>query len=79
MSSITLTATIRAGQITLTNNERADVFPIGVIAEGTLMWHSKSEQWIIGDGDADRSADEVGGCSEGPEVVDLVRRVYWTC
>ena len=26
-----------------------------------------------------RTATEVGGCSDGPEVVDLKKRIYWTC
>ena len=24
-------------------------------------------------------AEAVGGCSDGPEVVDLEKRIYWTC
>ena len=27
----------------------------------------------------DAGADEVGGCSDGPTVIDLVARIYWTC
>ena len=54
-------------------------FSRGVIAEGELTWHARSRQWIIGVESADKDADEVGGCSDGPEVVDLVARVYWTC
>lgn len=79
MHSIDLVATIKGNHITLTNNDRSDVFPIGVIAEGTIMWHSKSRQWIIGDSTSDSDANEIGSCSEGPEVVDLQQRVYWTC
>lgn len=28
---------------------------------------------------SDADAPQVGGCSEGPDVVDLVRKIYWTC
>ena len=60
-------------------NTKADGFPIGVIAKGTLMWHAKYKAWIIGNSDSDRYAKDVGGCSEGPEEVDLRHRIYWTC
>ena len=74
-----LAAQIRGRHIVLINNDRADVFPAGLIAEGTLMWHAASGQWIIGTAPADADATEVGGCSDGPDVIDLQSRVYWTC
>ncbi len=43
------------------------------------MWHEQSQQWIIGNKATDTKITDVGGCSEGPEVVDLKQRVYWTC
>jgi hypothetical protein len=79
MASIELTAQIRGRHIVLVNNDGTDIFPRGVIEEGILMWHSSSAQWIIGTNPADTEAPEVGGCSEGPAVVDLQRRIYWTC
>ena len=77
--SIKVDVQIRGRHIVLTNNDKSDVFPAGVIAEGTLMWHTASGQWIIGTESTDVDAREVGGCSDGPEVVDLERKVYWTC
>ena len=56
-----------------------DVYPAGLIEEGTLMWHASSQQWIIGQTDADRHASDIGGCSSGPPVVDLVKLEYWDC
>ncbi|HEY0682600.1 MAG TPA: hypothetical protein VGD45_09725 [Steroidobacter sp.] len=79
MPSIELTAQIRGHHIRLINYSQSAVFPIGVIDEGDLLWHASSEQWIIGETAADASASEVGGCSDGPTVVDLERRIYWTC
>lgn len=79
MPSVALVATIKKGHITLTNSQPSDVFPSGIIAEGTLMWHARTRQWIIGDDQSDKDASEVGGCSAGPEVVDLQNRIYWTC
>ena len=77
--SLSVDVTIRGSHIVVVNPRASDAFPAGVLAEGELMWHAGSGQWIIGQGDRDRSAVDVGGCSDGPEVVDLVGRVYWTC
>jgi hypothetical protein len=79
MPSFWLKATLRGKRIVLRNPKAAGPFPAGVLAEGELMWHPASRQWIIGTDRADSSARDVGGCSDGPEVVDLVRRIYWTC
>ena len=77
--SIELSAQIRGRHIVLINNNRTDVFPKGVIEEGTLMWHAGSGQWIIVTDPDDADALNVGACSDGPSVVDLQRRIYWTC
>jgi hypothetical protein len=77
--SISLVAKIHGHHIQLFNETASQVFPKGVIAEGTLVWHVKTRQWIIAEVDADRRAKDVGGCSDGPEVVDLQQKIYWTC
>jgi len=74
-----LVAQINEFHIVLINESNSAIFPQGPIAEGTLMWHAASGQWIIGHSDSDRHAQSVGGCSDGPEVVDLVQKIYWTC
>lgn len=63
----------------IVNPTRSDPFPADVIAEGLLMWHSASQQWIIGHEASEKTAQDMGGCSEGPEIVDLVNKTYWTC
>jgi hypothetical protein len=50
-----------------------------VLAEGELAWHAAAKRWIIVVEPGDATAEEVGGCSDGPETVDLVTREYWTC
>jgi hypothetical protein len=79
IKSISLTAKISGTEIVLINKRRSDVFPKGVVAQGTLMWHSGSRQWIIGQEASDQWAQDVGGCSDGPEVIDLQNKIYWTC
>jgi len=79
IKSITLIVKIVGKHIMVINNDHDDVFPMGVLEEGTLMWHSESSQWIIGQNPSDANAPEVGGCSGGPTVIDLEKRIYWTC
>jgi hypothetical protein len=74
-----LKATIDGRHIELVNEGDSTVFPRGVVANGTLSWHARSRQWIIAVDPADKDAGEVGGCSEGPQVVDLAARIYWAC
>ena len=62
--------------ITIINTKQSTTFPLGVIDEGTLTWHAKSKQWIIGDG-TDDSTEDVGACTGGPPVIDLRHRIYW--
>jgi len=73
-----MTVQIRGRHIVVIN-DTAGTFPVGVIDEGTLMWHAPSGQWIIGTEAEDADAPDVGGCSDGPSVIDLQRRIYWTC
>jgi len=55
-------------------------FPLGsIVDEGTIIWHSATGQWIVGNKESDGDAAEVGGCSEGPAVIDFVGNVYWWC
>ena len=77
--SVALTAVVDGAHIVLTNQSDSPALPKGVVAEGMLLWHPASGQWIIGNSPADAAAKEVGGCSDGPEVVDLANHIYWTC
>lgn len=77
--SIPLNVTVRDSHIVVVNPNASEPFPAGVLAEGELMWHAASKQWLIGREASDKSAQDVGGCSEGPEVIDLASKIYWTC
>jgi hypothetical protein len=50
-----------------------------ILDEGIIMMHTKTGAWIIGHSIKDKDAKEVGGCSEGPSVIDFKRRKFWTC
>jgi hypothetical protein len=70
---------IRGYHITVVNPKPHGAIRAGVLDDATLMWHVKSRQWIIGYSDADRDAPDVGGCSDGPNVIDFKTRIIWTC
>ena len=74
-----LDAEVRGRYIRLTAKPNSSIFPAGLVDEGTLLWHAASKQWIIGHEDADAKAEEVGGCTNGPLVVDLERKILWMC
>src|SRR5258705_9304572 len=41
-----------------------------IIDTGIIMKH-KSGKWIIGHSIEDKNAEEIGGCSDGPRVIDF--------
>lgn len=66
-------------RIVVTNPKSHGSIPAGIVEKATLMWHSKSHQWILGHRDVDHEAPEVGGCSGGPNVIDFRTRIIWSC
>jgi hypothetical protein len=66
-------------EVTITNPKAYGPIPKGKIESATLMWHAKSQQWILGHSQTDCDAEEVGGCTGGPHVVDFKSRTIWTC
>lgn len=50
-----------------------------VLEAGVLMKHKRTGKWIIGHRAEDVNAKEIGGCGEGPTIIDLRRRIFWTC
>ena len=81
MESVQLNVLIQGNSIRIENNDamKDSLFPLGLIDEGELYWHASSGQWIIVTDDSDKEAVDVGGCSDGPYVVDLIEQEYWTC
>jgi hypothetical protein len=50
-----------------------------LIEAGRLMYHQKSGKWIIGHNKEAKKAKVVGGCEEGPTVIDLKKKIVWLC
>jgi hypothetical protein len=70
---------IAGTRVQVINPRQQGAAPVGRIADGELMWHARSGQWILGHAESDKLAPEVGGCDAGPFVVDFAKREVWTC
>jgi hypothetical protein len=79
MPSVDMLVRFGEGRIVVTNTTPGTSFPLGVVAEGQLRWNGNVGRWIIARTPADVEATKVGACSGGPHVVDLEKRIYWTC
>ena len=78
LESITFDVEIDGLKVTVTNNNQEGTWPKGVVEEGRLFLHS-SNKWLIVHNKSDEQAEEVGGCTDGPTVIDLEKKIYWTC
>lgn len=50
-----------------------------VIDSGIIMKHKPTGKWIIGRRPAAAHAKEVGGCSDGPAVIDFKKKQFHLC
>jgi hypothetical protein len=49
-----------------------------IIDEGIMMVH-KTGKWIVAHSVNDKEAKEIGGCSNGPLVIDFKKKLVWIC
>jgi hypothetical protein len=49
-----------------------------VIEQGWVIKH-KTGNWIIFNQSYQIKSEEVGGCSDGPTIIDFKNKKYWTC
>lgn len=50
-----------------------------IIEEGKIIKHKPTGHWIIAIKPEDEFAEKVGGCSDGPRVIDFKNKKWWTC
>ena len=50
-----------------------------ILDQGIIMKHTRTGKWIIGHRPADKNAKEIGGCSEGPAIIEFSKKLFWTC
>ena len=53
----------------------------GMVLDKGILYKHKSGQWIITTQNIpdDINTSEVGGCSDGPSVIDFKNKIYWMC
>ncbi|MBK7764313.1 MAG: hypothetical protein IPI46_13370 [Bacteroidetes bacterium] len=49
-----------------------------ILDQGIIMKH-KTGVWIIAKNQSDTQLDEIGGCSDGPTIIDFKNKKYWMC
>jgi hypothetical protein len=74
-----LKVTIRGDSIYVDEVGERTTLSSRFVVSGLLLWHIPTGQWIIGEKPEDASADEVGGCSDGPLVIDPRFFQVWSC
>ena len=77
----TCTVQIKGDSIKIINNGTGNLTSKkgDIIDEGILMKHTKTGKRIIGHSAKDKNAKEIGGCSEGPSVIDFNQKKFWSC
>jgi hypothetical protein len=49
-----------------------------IIDSGIIVKH-KTGKWIIAQSANDKYAKEIGGCTDGPRIIDFKRKKLWLC
>lgn len=49
-----------------------------ILDEGMILKHT-SGVWIITTDKTDVDAEEVGGCTDGPNTIDFIEAKFWMC
>ncbi|MET0637948.1 MAG: hypothetical protein ABWZ25_18090 [Chitinophagaceae bacterium] len=62
---------IHDGSVTGTRGEIMDA--------GVIMKHKRTGKWIIGHSRKDIFAKEIGGCGEGPNIIDFKKKTWSSC
>lgn len=50
-----------------------------ILEQGILMKHVSTGKWIIANDPQDIYALEIGGCTGGPTIIDLIDKQVWFC
>ena len=75
----TVTVVISGDSVKIINNGGLSGKKGDVIEYGKIVKHKTTGQWIIATKPEDEFANEVGGCSDGPRVIDFKNKKWLTC
>lgn len=74
-----VTVLINNNQIKIINNGILSGKKGEIIEEGIIVKHKKSGEWIIAHNEKDALAKEIGGCSDGPLVINFKKMILFLC
>ena len=76
----TCTVIIKGDSIRIVHNGKGNLTGKkgDILDKGIIMKH-KSGKWIIAHSLKDKDAKDIGGCSDGPSVIDFIRKRFWLC
>lgn len=75
----TCTVVIKNDSVKIVNNGSVSGKKGDILIEGIIMQHKKTGKWIIGHTKNDIYAKEIGGCSNGPTIIDFKHRTWESC
>jgi hypothetical protein len=75
----TVTVIISGDSIKIINSGSLSGRKGEIIEEGRIIRHRTTAKWIIATKPEDEFAQDVGGCSDGPRVIDFKEKKWWTC
>lgn len=50
-----------------------------IIDQGELQKHKSTGKIIISHSEKDTNAKEIGGCTDGPLIIDIENKILWLC
>lgn len=74
----TCTVIIKGDSVTVISNEDQSVPKGEIIDKGILIQHT-SGKWIIGQKPEDKNAKRIGGCGNGPSIIDFKKKRFKGC
>jgi len=74
----TCTVIINGDSVTVISNEDQSVPKGEIIDKGILVQH-KSGKWIIAQHPDDKNARRIGGCGNGPAIIDFKKKRFKGC
>ena len=75
----TCTVNIKGDSIIVINDGTITGKKGDIIDRGIIMIHKKTGKWIIAHNAHDIYAKEIGGCNDGPAVIDFKLKKFYTC
>jgi hypothetical protein len=75
----TCTVIIKGDSIIVLNNGTITGKKGDILDRGIIMKHKKTGKWIIAQNANDKNAKEIGGCTNGPAVIDFKHKKYHSC